>query len=158
MSARARPSARMRPMTAADIDAVMTLERVAYPFPWTAGIFNDCLKAGYACWLLEVDGALAGYAVLSVAAAEAHLLNICIEPGLQGRGWGRHLLGRVVELARWHRAGRIFLEVRPSNPAARALYERAGFNEIGRRPRYYPAANGREDAVVLAMELLPPEA
>lgn len=142
-------------MTADDIGRVMSMEVRAYPFPWTAGIFSDCLRSGYACWLLEEDGALLGYGVLSVAAGEAHLLNLCVDPRRQGQGLGAHLLGKMIELARWHRAERVFLEVRPSNPAALALYARAGFNEIGRRPNYYPARGGREDALVMAMELLP---
>lgn len=142
-------------MRADDIDRVMAMEVSAYPFPWTAGIFSDCLRSGYACWMLEDDAQLLGYGVLSVAAGEAHLLNLCIGPQHQGQGLGAHLLGRMIELARWHRAQRVFLEVRPSNPAALALYERAGFNEIGRRPNYYPARGRREDALVLALELLP---
>ncbi len=97
-----------------------------------------------------------GYGILSVAAGEAHVLNVCVAPEHQGRGLGRRLLGRLLDLARWHRVERVFLEVRPSNPVAIGLYERAGFNEIGRRPNYYPAKGGREDAIVMAMELLPP--
>lgn len=144
-------------MTGDDIGRVMAMEVLAYPYPWTAGIFNDCIRSGYACWLLEGDGGLLGYGVLSVAAGEAHLLNLCIGPQAQGQGLGKHLLGKMIQLARWHHAQRVFLEVRPSNPAALALYERAGFNEIGRRPNYYPARSGREDALVLALELLPEE-
>ncbi|MFN8901906.1 MAG: ribosomal protein S18-alanine N-acetyltransferase, partial [Lysobacteraceae bacterium] len=88
---------------------------------------------------------------------EAHLLTLCIDPVQQGRGLGRRLLRRMIDLARWHMADRVFLEVRPSNPTAIALYRSEGFNEIGTRPRYYPAKDGREDAIVMAMELLPPE-
>uniref|UniRef100_A0A0U1PBG9 [Ribosomal protein bS18]-alanine N-acetyltransferase n=1 Tax=Mizugakiibacter sediminis TaxID=1475481 RepID=A0A0U1PBG9_9GAMM len=99
-----------------------------------------------------------GYGILSVAAGEAHVLNVCVTPAEQGRGHGRRLLQRLIDLARWHGAERVFLEVRPSNAHAIAMYERAGFNEIGRRPNYYPAARGREDAIVMAMELLPPDA
>lgn len=158
MNARVSRSLSMRPMTVDDIGRVMAMEVRAYPFPWTAGIFSDCLRSGYACWLLEDERGLLGYGVLSVAAGEAHLLNLCIGPQSQGQGLGAYLLRKMVELARWHHAQRVFLEVRPSNPAALALYERAGFNEIGRRPNYYPARNGREDALVLALELLPDEA
>ena len=93
--------------------------------------------------------------VLSVAADEAHILNVCIDPGEQGHGHGRRLLRALVSIARGHGAQRVFLEVRPSNPHAIALYHDEGFNEIGRRPRYYPAHAGREDAIVMAMELLP---
>lgn len=146
----------LRPMRQADIDTVSGIEQRAYVFAWTPGIFRDCLRAGHQCWVLETDEKVLGYAVLSVAAGEAHLLNICIAPEYQGRGHGRRLLKRMVDLARWHLADRIFLEVRPSNPNAIALYRSEGFNEIGQRPNYYPSTKGREDAIVMAMELLPP--
>jgi [ribosomal protein S18]-alanine N-acetyltransferase len=145
----------VRAMREDDIDVVMAIEQRAYPFPWTHGIFRDCLRAGYSMWLAECEGAIVGYGVLSIAAQEAHILNICIDPDAQGRGYGRKLLRVLMRCARAYRAERVFLEVRPSNPRAIALYNEEGFNEIGRRPRYYPAHNGREDAIVMAMELLP---
>ena len=145
----------MRPMRVEDLDAVMVVERRAYPWPWSIGIFRDCLFAGSPAWVLVEGGAFIGHGVLSVAADEAHVLNVCIDPARQGRGYGRALLRAMVQAARGQGAQRVFLEVRPSNPAAVALYEDEGFNEIGRRPRYYPANNnGREDAIVMAMELL----
>lgn len=143
----------LRPMTAGDLDAVLEIELRAYPFPWTRGIFVDCLRAGHPSWVLHETGCIIGYGVLSVAADEAHVLNLCIDPPLQGRGHGRHLLRALVHVARGRNAQRLFLEVRPSNPGALALYQDEGFNEIGRRPRYYPSAVGREDALVMAMEL-----
>lgn len=132
----------------------MAIEQRAYPFPWTRGIFRDCLLAGYPAWLLQEQGAAIGYGVISLAADEAHVLNICIAPERQGRGQGRELLRMLTRMARDMGAVRIFLEVRPSNPKAIALYHSEGFNEIGRRPRYYPSHSGREDALVMAMELL----
>ncbi|HEY4555053.1 MAG TPA: ribosomal protein S18-alanine N-acetyltransferase [Lysobacter sp.] len=151
------PRATLRPMRESDVDAVHAIEVRAYPFPWTAGIFRDCLRAEYPCWVLVDDGRVIGYFLMSLAADEAHLLNICVAPEAQGAGHGRRMLRAAVQLARG-RAQRIFLEVRPSNTGAIALYFSEGFNEIGRRPRYYPAANnGREDALVMAIELLPPE-
>ncbi|WP_043690282.1 ribosomal protein S18-alanine N-acetyltransferase [Luteimonas huabeiensis] len=160
MSARAADEGaapQLRPMREADLDAVMVVERQAYPFPWTAGIFRDCLRAGYPAWLLQEGDAVIGYGVLSVAADEAHVLNVCVAPAAQGRGHGRRLLRALLRIARGHGAARVFLEVRPSNPGAIALYHAEGFNEIGRRPRYYPAVGGREDAIVMALELLPDE-
>ena len=156
MSAQVEPSApRLRRMRESDLDAVMVIELRAYPFPWTRGNFRDCLHAGYAMWVLEDDDGLLGYAVASVQADESHLLNICINPAAQSRGQGRRLLRAMRQVVRGHGAQRMFLEVRPSNTHAIALYHDEGFNEIGRRPRYYPAANGaREDAIVMAMELL----
>jgi [ribosomal protein S18]-alanine N-acetyltransferase len=144
---------RIRAMQEADLARVLEIEEAAYAFPWTLGIFRDCVRAGYGCWVLQRDQQIIGYGILNTAAGEAHILNLCIAPEAQGEGHGRHLLRRLVDLARWHRVERIFLEVRPSNPRAIALYHSEGFNEIGRRPRYYPAAHGREDAIVMAMEL-----
>ena len=113
----------------------------------------DCLRADYPAWVLVEHGLVIGYGVLSLAADEAHVLNVCAAPEVQGRGHGRRLLRSLLQLARGRGAHRVFLEVRPSNAAAIALYHDEGFNEIGRRPRYYPAHDGREDAIVMAMEL-----
>ena len=157
MSAQPSDASQIRVMRQADLEAVAAIEQRAYAFPWTAGIFRDCLRVGHECWVLDSRSGLVGYGVLSCAAAEAHVLNLCIAPEHQGHGHGRHLLRRLVDIARWHMADRVFLEVRPSNPGAIALYHAEGFNEIGRRPNYYPAPKGREDALVMARELLPPE-
>lgn len=148
------PATALRALREADFDAVMAIEQRAYPFPWTRGIFRDCLLAAYPAWVMLEHGLVIGYGVISLAVDEAHLLNVCVAPERQGRGHGRHLLRSLVKLAADRGAARIFLEVRPSNPAAIALYHAEGFNEIGRRPRYYPAHQGREDALVMAMELL----
>lgn len=147
------PSPRMRPMEETDIGAVLAVERAGYPHPWTEGNFRDCLRAGYCCWVLEQDGAIIGHGVLSVAVGEAHVLNVCVHPDRQGRGLGRRILERLLRLAREHEADTAFLEVRASNTVAQRLYESAGFNEIGLRRGYYPARNGREDAVVYARDL-----
>ncbi|PJK08277.1 ribosomal-protein-alanine N-acetyltransferase [Lysobacteraceae bacterium NML95-0200] len=145
----------LRRMQEADLAEVMQVELRAYPWPWSAGNFRDCLRSGYLMWVLEADKRIIGYAVLSVQADEAHLLNLCIDPAWQSRGLGRRLLRDVRQAAQAQGAQRIFLEVRPSNTHAVQLYQDEGFNEIGRRPRYYPAANnGREDGLVMAMELL----
>ncbi|KRG79472.1 alanine acetyltransferase [Stenotrophomonas ginsengisoli] len=145
----------LRCMRADDLDTVMAIELRAYPFPWSRGIFADCLSSGYSAWVLEQGSQIIGYGVLSVAADEAHVLNVCVDPLVQSRGHGRLMLRTLLGSARKQKAQRVFLEVRPSNTAAIALYQSEGFNEIGRRPRYYPAANnGREDAIVMAIELL----
>jgi len=144
----------LRPMYDGDLGAVMEVELRAYPFPWTRGIFQDCLRADYPSRVLVQDDGIVGYGVLSLAADEAHVLNVCVDPLCQSRGHGRRLLRELVRVARQRRALRVFLEVRPSNTSAIALYHSEGFNEIGRRPRYYPIANGREDALVMAMELV----
>ncbi len=140
-------------MTADDLPAVGALERASYEFPWSEGVFADCLKAGHGCWVLTVEDAVAGYGILSTGAGEAHILNICIDPAHRGQGLGRLLLVHLLAAARSRGAERVFLEVRPSNPVAQQLYRSLGFVEIGRRPRYYPARNGREEAIVMARGL-----
>ena len=150
------PYPALRIMTADDLEQVAAIELAAYGYPWTHGIFRDCLRAGYDCIVLAHGIEVVGYGVLSAAAGEAHVLNVCVAPAQQGQGHGTRLMKRLIDLARWHRAERIFLEVRPSNTHAISLYDQLGFNEIGKRPNYYPAKRGREDAVVMAMELLPP--
>ena len=135
------------------LDAVMAIERRIYQHPWTRGNFADSLEAGYHCWIVECCGANAGYSVIMIAAGEAHLLNLSIAAEWQRRGLGAALLRFIVKLARDYAASRIYLEVRPSNIPGRVLYARAGFAEIGLRRGYYPADSGREDAVMLALDL-----
>ena len=153
MVAAPRPRSEVRALQPQDLDAVSALEAQAYEFPWSRGIFGDCLTAGHPCWGLWIDDALAGYGILSIAAGEAHILNLCIGIPWQGLGLGRHLLQRLLQIIRWSDVERVFLEVRPSNPHAKALYESVGFQQIGRRPRYYPARGGREDAIVMELVL-----
>jgi ribosomal-protein-alanine N-acetyltransferase len=145
----------LRPMREDDLAVVQMIESRAYDFPWTVGIFRDCLRADYPAWVLHDGDRIAGYFLMSIAAGEAHVLNICVAPEMQGQGHGRRLLHALLQMARGRHVSRVFLEVRPSNAHAIALYFDEGFNEIGRRPRYYPAKDGREDALVMAMELLP---
>ena len=143
-----------RPMIEADLSAIMEIENRAYSHPWTAAIFEDCLRVGYCCWVLEMNKAVIGYCVMSVGAGECHLLNMCIIPELQNKKYGALLLDHMLEIARSHHADTAFLEVRPSNQYAIQLYFRAGFDEVGRRRDYYPALFGREDALILARSLL----
>ncbi|HEV2111142.1 MAG TPA: ribosomal protein S18-alanine N-acetyltransferase [Gammaproteobacteria bacterium] len=142
-----------RPMHEGDVRAVMDIERRAYKFHWTEGIFRDCLRVGYCCWVMELSSGTVGYGVMSLVVGEAHLLNICVAPELQRQGYGRLLLNHFMELARERGAGQMFLEVRLSNSAAIALYRGRGFNEVGMRKNYYPGEKGREDALILAMDL-----
>ncbi|TAL95458.1 MAG: ribosomal-protein-alanine N-acetyltransferase [Rhodanobacter sp.] len=152
MVAAVKPVIQIRGMRLDDLPAISAIENLSYEFPWSQGIFSDCVKAGHSCWVLCVDGVIAGHGILSTGADEAHLLNLCVGPAHRGRGLGRHLLGRLLDIAKWNRAERVFLEVRPSNPLARALYESVGFKQVGLRPRYYPAHGGREDAIVMVLE------
>ena len=137
-----------------DLPDVMRIEHRVYEYPWTYGIFQDCLRYGYCCWVFERDGCLDGYGIMSVAAGEAHILNLCVRPEVQRRGLGRKILGYLVDLARRHEADTVLLEVRPSNHAALKLYHVLGFNEVGMRRNYYPTKDGREDAMILAKSLL----
>ena len=143
---------RIRKMTNADLAAVMVIERKNYDFPWDEDIFKDCFKAGYNCWVCEVQDKVLGYSLLSLAVDEAHILNLSVDPDEQGQGIGRKMMENLIHYAKG-RAETVFLEVRPSNTAAIALYEDLGFNEIGIRKDYYPAKNGREDAIMLALQL-----
>lgn len=140
-------------MTAADIDAVLAIETRVQAFPWTRGNFVDALAAGYDAWLARAGDTPVGFAVLMRAVDEIHLLAIGITPQWQGAGCGRALLDFARAQARAGGMRRMLLEVRPSNVAAIAFYQAAGFVEIGRRRGYYPAASGREDAIVMAKDL-----
>lgn len=140
-------------MTEADLDAVVAAEARIHPFPWTRGNFADSLAAGYGAWLATEDGRMTGYAVMMLVLDEVHLLNISVLPELQRRGRGSALLTHLFALARVQAAKRMLLEVRPGNVSGIALYRRHGFVEIGRRRGYYPAPDGREDAIVMAREL-----
>lgn len=159
MSANLSPSSQvvLRSMTEQDVSEVMVVENLAYPQPWTEKVMRNCLRAShYHGWVFEIDEAIKGHLFLSVVAGEVHILNICIHPEVQGMGWGRHILHSIFELAETsYNANMCFLEVRPSNKAALALYESEGFNEIGMRKNYYPAKQGREDALVMAKSIIP---
>ncbi len=144
----------MRPMRGEDIPAVMGVETVAYPNPWTGGIFRGCLRVGYCCWVLMASEKIVGYGVMSVAAGECHILNVCVHPQAQRQGLGRRILRRLLASGRSRNADTAFLEVRASNHAALGLYSKEGFCELGGRRGYYPLARGREDAVIMARPLV----
>ena len=141
-------------MTSADLPAVSGIEAGAYRFPWSEQVFRSCLRAGYTCRVAAEDDRVRGYGIVSLAANEAHLLNLCIDPAEQGRGWGGWLLRHLFGIVRIRHAERMFLEVRPSNRPAVRLYEGHGFVHVGTRRGYYPAVSGgREDARVYALSL-----
>ena len=144
-----------RPMRPVDLVPVVAIEQAAYPFPWSDGIFRDCLRVGYCCWVVEQESAVIGYGIMQVVARESHILNLCVHPAYHRQGFGRALLARLLDLARDHRADTVLLEVRPTNEAAIALYTRMGFNEVGVRRAYYPGHKGKEDALILARSLVP---
>lgn len=143
----------MRAMTAADIDAVLAIEQAVHAHPWTRGNFADALAAHYLCQVEENDGALRAYGVLLPGVDEAELLTLGVAAAHQRRGLGRTMLLELSALARERGAERLFLEVRPSNMAALALYRQMGFSEIGKRRDYYSSADGREDAILMEKRL-----
>jgi len=136
-------------MRRGDLADVYAIEQVSYPFPWSRGIFADCLRVGYGCHVLTENDAVRGYGIVSHALDECHLLNLCIHPERRRAGLAGVMLDHLLREARLVSASRMFLEVRPSNRAAVALYRRYGFSAIGRRPGYYPDKGGREDALVM---------
>jgi ribosomal-protein-alanine N-acetyltransferase len=148
---------RIRAMHQADIELVSTIEAETYDFPWSAGIFRDCLLAGYTSVVLDRDGEVCGYGIMSIAAGEAHLLNICVADYLRRQGIGRRLLKYLLARAKTFGAECVFLEVRPSNEEALALYDSMNFEIIGVRRNYYKALSGHEDAVVLVHRFDDPE-
>jgi ribosomal-protein-alanine N-acetyltransferase len=142
-----------RPMVNGDIAEVVALERAAYQFPWSEGIFRDCLRVGYVCRVVAIGSHVIGYGVMSVGAGEAHILNLCIGEPFRCRGVGKSLLVYLIERGTTAGMNEAFLEVRPSNTAAIRLYQSVGFEQVGMRRGYYQAAGGREDAAVLKLVL-----
>lgn len=142
-----------RPMQIEDLDAVMAIEPHIYPYPWTRGNFSDSLNSGYSAWVLTLNKQIIGYALVMIVLDEAHLLNLSVAKAYQKQGLGRTLLEHMIMISKKYRAINMFLEVRPSNVSAIALYENMGFNEMAVRCGYYPAANGREDAVLMGLAL-----
>jgi ribosomal-protein-alanine N-acetyltransferase len=149
------PEISIRPMSEADVPAVIAIERAAYQFPWSETIFRDCVRVGYLCRLVESGTLAIGYGVMSMGAGEAHVLNLCIRPEYRSVGIGRRVLEHLIERARLAQMRDVYLEVRPSNITAIRLYQAVGFEPIGVRRGYYQAVGGREDAAVLKLELLP---
>ena len=143
----------IRKLREADLGRVMTIENATSLVPWTTHIFKDCLDAGYLGWVLEQDGTVVGFGLLSLRQDEAHLLNLSIDPGYQKRGLGKALLDHVIKAAKSAGAMMIYLEVRESNLPAIKLYEKANFIQIDLRPDYYPLSHTREDALVFALDL-----
>lgn len=155
MSAQLKPGWNILPMSVELLPQVLEIERRAYPFPWTESIFRDCLKAGYSAWvLMDEHGTMAGYGFMSMAVDEAHVLNLCVDPAHQRCGHGHRLLKHLMKLARAAGATIVLLEVRKSNRPAILLYESMGFQRLGVRKNYYPAVDGREDALVLGFDII----
>jgi len=147
------PELSFRSAREADVPEILRIELQSYAFPWTEGIFRDCLRVNYTCRVAEIGLAIAGYGIMSVAAGEAHLLNLCVGEEFRCRGIGRRLLAHLLQVAASAGARDAFLEARPSNTSAIRLYQALGFVQIGVRRGYYQAVDGREDAIVLKRQI-----
>jgi ribosomal-protein-alanine N-acetyltransferase len=143
----------VRPMTEADLPRIHRIELASYEYPWSLGNFADSLKAGYSMWVCDAGDEVIGYYVMMAAAGEAHLLNLTVEPMWRRHGLGRELLEHCLARARDHHADSVFLEVRPSNTAGIGLYHSSGFVDLAVRRDYYPARDGREDALIMKKDL-----
>jgi ribosomal-protein-alanine N-acetyltransferase len=144
----------IRPMQESDLVEVLAIENASYEFPWTEGIFLDCLHNRYLAILFVQHKKILAYSVSQYVVDECHLLNLCVRESDRGNGLGEKMVQYLMNQARKNNMGSIFLEVRKSNAAAINLYDKMGFNEIGFRREYYPDHKGREDALVLAHEIV----
>jgi ribosomal-protein-alanine N-acetyltransferase len=151
MSAILKPHFGLRPMQEDDLDTIMSIEQDTYRFPWTRGIFHDCLHVGYSCWVFESEAGIEAYGIMSLGAGEAHILTIVVYAFSRGKGLGNMMMQHLLHIARSYKVHTVLLEVRPSNKTAIRLYHKLGFNEVGLRPNYYPAEQGREDALIMAL-------
>ena len=153
MAAASQLTMKLTPMTIADLAAVHAIETAANKFPWSLKNFEDSLQSGYQGWIVRDAKKIIAYALVQHVLDEAHLLNICVHPAEQGKGLGRQLLNAVIDAVSLRGSNLMVLEVRRSNRRAQELYLSAGFNEMSVRRGYYPAVQGREDAVMMGMTL-----
>jgi [ribosomal protein S18]-alanine N-acetyltransferase len=140
---------RVREMATTDLDAVMRIERASFTMPWTLDTFRGLLRRTDAdLFVAEVAGGpVVAYAVVWMVVDQAELGDIAVAEAWRGLGIARRLIDTVLERLGRRGVREVFLEVRPSNVAARRLYERYGFAEVGRRKNYY--SRPREGALVL---------
>ena len=149
------PKQWLRPLTLTDLPAALETEAACYPQPWSRNTFVDCLEAkskGYHCVALMLDESLAGHCIFTVIIDEAELLNFCLAPAHQGQRLAKPFLNQVLADMAEQGAANIFLEVRKSNEAARQLYHSVGLSQLRVRKNYYPAPQGREDAILMSRE------
>lgn len=143
----------LRPMLSDDLTTILDIESLSHPFPWTRGIFLDCLEHHYCCWVCGPE-TIVSFGIMSTVLDEAHILNLAVHPLQRQQGFGKQMLNHLLLLAKRRKASTAFLEVRHSNEMALSLYRKVGFNEIGRRKRYYRNQDSSsEDALILAKTL-----
>ena len=138
----------LRRMEAGDLPAVMEIDALSLPRPWSAAIWRGELGSPYGLYLvIEDNGVVSGHIGVRHVLGELHITTIAVRPGYRRRGHARALIGAA--LAAYPNASHVHLEVRPTNVPALALYESLGFSKTGRRPRYY----GDEDALLMTLAL-----
>lgn len=144
---------KFRAMITQDLPTIIQLENAGHEYPWTPGIFEDCLKVGYVAQVFASHQEIISYGLMSIAVEEAHIFNVCVNRQQRRKGYGQKMMNHLIDIAKKKKVNSVFLEVRPSNITAIRLYENMGFNEIALRENYYPANTGREDALVMAMDV-----
>lgn len=143
----------VREMEDGDLKRVISIERNSYQFPWSQKIFLDCMASNYSCLVAELDDFVIAYCIISIAAGEGHILNVCVCPSFRNQKLAQRLVANVIDECVDKSVSSLFLEVRVSNLPAQKLYSNLGFEKVGRRLNYYPAMNGREDAYIFLLEL-----
>lgn len=143
----------IRPFHEPDFTQIVVIENLTQVAPWTVETFERCLQSGYAGWVVERDDIILGFIIMTMQAAESHILNLGVHPVYQRQGFGSMLLQHAMDMAKARDIGIAFLEVRKSNKSAIHLYEKFGFVQIGDRKGYYTTLKGREDALVFAKDL-----
>ncbi len=138
-------------MSVDDLLVISDIEQRSYDFPWSKNIFNDCLLSGYKCIVARKNEVIMGYAVLTLSSNEAQILNLCVDQKYRNLGYGEKILDFLINEVRNLKIIEIYLEVRPSNKKAIALYLKKGFEKIGERPSYYKHSDGREDAEIFLL-------
>ena len=133
-----------------DLPAAFQIEKRAHAFPWSEHTFASNQGERYLNYQLTVEGRMAAFAITQV---EATLFNIAVDPDFERRGLGKALLEHLIDELEKRGVLTLWLEVRASNVAAIALYESLGFNEATIRRNYYPTADGREDAIIMALPI-----
>ena len=142
----------IRKAAKSDIAAIIEIEKSLFSDPWDIQLFEDAIEKENKYFFVVVEaGKLAGYIIFEKVLDEGHISNLAIAKEYQKRGIGSKLVSYVLDLARQKKLKEIFLEVRESNEAAKKLYSKFGFKEVGRRKGYYSKVN--EDALIFRLGL-----
>lgn len=143
----------IRPMMKSDLDQVYAIEIATHVEPWSRGIIHDCIDVGYTCLVMELRGDICAYIITRITVDDAHILNICVKRDKQKQGLAKRLINKIVEIAKSRLVDKVVLEVRETNKPAIKLYEKMGFECVGRRKNYYKTADGHEDSVDYSLKI-----